>query len=84
MEPQELSRWPLVKLFAAAAVVVVASGVNTVNQIWHTEQLSPSTEAVAAAEGVAAFALAVLVAVLSWRARARVVISLTSGQVLSL
>ena len=41
---------------------------GTVNQIWHTDQPSPSTEALAAAEGVAAFVLAVLVAVLSWLA----------------
>ena len=55
-------------LFAVAALAVVAIVVNTVNQIWHTDQLSPSTEAVTVAEGVAAFALAVLVAVLSWLA----------------
>jgi hypothetical protein len=53
-------------LFAVACVTVVASVVNTVNQIWHTEQLSPSTEALTIAEGVAAIALVVLVAVLSW------------------
>jgi hypothetical protein len=53
-------------VFAVTAVAVVASVVNTVNQIWHTDQLSPSTEALTVAEGVAAIALLVLVAVLAW------------------
>jgi hypothetical protein len=56
----------IVGVFAVAAVAVVASVVNTVNLIWHTDQLSPSTAALTVAGGVAAIALAVLVAVLSW------------------
>jgi hypothetical protein len=73
----------VVGVLVVAALATVAAAVYTANQIWHTNQLSQSTEALNVANGVAAVALAVLAGVLSWFALPFTRASTTEQQLLS-
>ena len=56
----------VIGVLVVAVLATVAAAVGTANQIWHTNQLSQSTEALNVAEGVAAMAVTGLASVLSW------------------
>jgi hypothetical protein len=56
----------VIGILVVSALATVAAAVGTANQIWHTNQLSQSTEALNVAEGIAAMAVTGLASVLSW------------------
>lgn len=56
----------VVGVLVVASFATAAAAAGIVDQIWHSDQLSQSTEALNVAEGVAAVALTALSCILSW------------------
>jgi hypothetical protein len=73
----------LIGVAVVALAATAAAIVNVVDQIWHTSELSPSTEALNVAQGVAASVLFGLAAILSWFAAPFIRASVSPDQPIS-